>query len=45
MPDVRLAHLAKNIFGRDLNAVHGCDGDLRQRDDAVDGVYPRVAGA
>jgi hypothetical protein len=28
MPDERLAHLAKSIFGRDVDAVHGCDGDL-----------------
>jgi hypothetical protein len=34
MPDERLAHLAKSIFGRDVDAVHGCDGS-RQRDDAA----------
>jgi len=28
MPDERLAHLAKSIFGSDVDAVHGCDGDL-----------------
>jgi hypothetical protein len=43
-PELRLAHLAKSIFGRDVDAVDRRDGDLGQRDETVGGLHPRAAG-